>query len=83
MHKGENFPIEEFSGVPDWNAKAWEKIKARQEEESRKQSLIEFLSEKPTSTLNAMLKVCIHEQQDPELQELIITELKERNYLAQ
>ena len=77
--KGEEFPIEDFDGVSDWNLRAWEIIEARNKEALRKKELAEYLSEKPTATLYALLKVCINEQQDVELQELIRNELNNRN----
>ena len=28
-HHGEEIPMEEFDGLPDWNASAWERIKVQ------------------------------------------------------
>lgn len=77
--KSEEFPMEEFDAVPDWNAAAWEQIKARDAKALKKQSLIDHLAQQPTQALESVLKVCIHEQQDAELQELVRAELERRS----
>lgn len=74
----EEIPIEEIEAVPDWNARAWKKIQARDAEALKVQSLAASLALKPTRVLQAALKVCIIEQQDQELQELIRAELNRR-----
>lgn len=67
MTLGPSFKDEYLAVLADENQKAL-----------KKQSLMAFLAEKSTKTLYSVLKVCIHEQQDEELQELIRIELKQR-----
>lgn len=80
IRRGEEIPVEEIDAVtvPDWNAIAWEQIQARDAKALKIQSLIDILVLKPTHVLISILKVCIYEQQDEELQELIRSELKRR-----
>lgn len=82
IRKGEEIPIEEIDAVPDWNAVAWERIQARDAKALKTQALAESLALKPTHVLTSVLKVCIYEQQDEELQELIRVELERRPDIA-
>ena len=82
IRRGEEIPIEEIEAVPDWNALAWEKIQAKDAKALKVQSLADSLALKPNHVLRAALKVCIYEQQDKELQELIRAELKRRPGVA-
>ena len=77
--KGEEIPIEEVEKVKeDYNAIAWKRIQARDAKALKIQSLANSLALKPTYVLKSVLKVCVYEQQDEELQELIRAELKRR-----
>ena len=78
IHKGEEIPFEEVDVVTDWNASAWKAIQARDAKALNTQSLADSLALSPTHMLESVLKVCIYEQQDEELQELIRAELKKR-----
>lgn len=77
--KGEEFPIEEFEGVPDWNTSAWEKIKARDAEALKKQlSLAKSLSGYSMSALDSTYAVLNRTKQDPELRDAIAAEIERR-----
>ena len=73
--KAEEFPIEEFEGVPDWNAAAWEKIKAR---DAKRAALAEYLSKLPMSSLDASHAVLNRDKQDVELRDAIAREIERR-----
>ena len=77
--KGEELPIEEFDGVPDWNAEAWRQIQARDAEALEKQrSLAKTLSEYSMSALDSMYAVLNRTNQDPELKDAIAAEIERR-----
>lgn len=78
INRGEEITLEEVDAVTDWNATAWEAIQARDAKALKIQSLAASLALRPTRVLESVLKVCIYEQQDEELQELIRAELKRR-----
>ena len=81
--KGEEFPIEEFEDVPDWNAKAWEQIRTRDAGTSRKRlSLTKILTgysmtalESASAVLNRQV---LTEGGDVELRDAIATEIERR-----
>ena len=81
--KGEEFPIEEFEDVPDWNAKAWEQIRARDAETSRKRlSLTKILTGYSMTALESAFAVLnrkvLTEGGDVELRDAIATEIERR-----
>lgn len=78
VRRGEEFPIEEIDSAPDWNALAWERIQARDLKAVKTRTLTDSLASKSTHVLKSVLNVCVAEQQDEELQELIRAELKRR-----
>ncbi len=69
--KHEEFPIEEFDGVDDWNARAWERIQ-------RQEKLATSLAGYPFSKLGTAHKYLISTEQDEELQSAIAAEIKRR-----
>ena len=69
--KREEFPIEEFDGVDDWSARAWERIK-------RKEKLEAALARYPLSNLDATYAVLNRTGQDKELRDAIAKEIERR-----
>jgi len=81
--RGEEFPIEEFEGVPDWNARAWERIQARGAEALKKRlSLAKFLAGCSMRALEGTYAVLdrqvLTEGGDVELRDAIAAEIERR-----
>lgn len=69
--KGEEFPIDEFDGVEDWNAVAWKKIQQRD-------SLAAYLAQKTLQQLDATYTVLNRTRQDDKLRDAIAKEIEKR-----
>ena len=77
--KGEELPIEEFDGVPDWNAQAWRQIQARDAETLKKQMLLaKSLSGYSMAALDSTYAVLNRTNQDIELRDAIAAEIERR-----
>ena len=77
--KGEELPIEEFDGVPDWNAEAWRLIQARDAGIPKKQiPLPHTLSAYSLAALDSTFAVLNRTKQDPELRDAIAAEIERR-----
>ena len=77
--KGEELPIEEFEGVPDWNAEAWRLIQARDAGLPEKRiPLPHTLSAYSMAALDSTFAVLNSTKQDPELRDAIAAEIERR-----
>ena len=74
----EEFPIEEFEGLPDWNATAWFCILLRDAKRLQPRGRGEFLAARTQRDLLGMRGELLQDEPDAELLQAIETELAQR-----
>lgn len=72
----EEFPIEEFDGIPDWNASAWALIQARDAKVLPPSQLRSHLATFTLDSLTSMQAVLTREPYDVVLMEAIVSEIE-------
>lgn len=77
---GEEIPLEEFDGLPDWNAQAWETIKARDAKNLPADQLPGYVAKLSGRELMALRAVLGHEPADLPLREAIAATLTQRGH---
>ena len=76
--RGEKLPLEELDGLPDWNARAWESIKARDAKNLPADQMLVYVSGLSGSELMALRAVLGHEPADLPVREAIAAALVQR-----
>ena len=79
-HRGEEIPLEEFDGLPDWNAQAWEAIKARDAKNLPADQLPGYVAGLSGRELVALRAVLGHEPTDLPVREAIAAALTQRGH---
>ena len=74
----EEFPIEEFDGVPDWNAAAWTQIQVRDAKALPPGQLHSHLAASTLKSLASMKAVLIRGPEDAALLDAIGAEIERR-----
>ena len=77
-HRGEEIPLEELDGLPDWNAQAWEAIKARDAKNLPADQLKGYVAGLSGRELVALRAVLGHEPTDLPVREAIAAALTQR-----
>ena len=75
MAHNEEFPAEEFAGVPDWNAAAWAHILVRDAKAQARSLRGAFLASRSLSELTAMQAVLMQEAVVADLQDEVAAEI--------
>ena len=78
MPSAEEFPIEEFDSVPDWNATAWAQIQARDAKAMQPGQLASYLAAATLDSLASMKAVLTREPEDGVLFDAIGAEIERR-----
>jgi len=76
--RGEELPPEELDGLPDWNAQAWEAIKARDAKNLPADQLFAYVAGLSGSGLTALRAALGHEPADLPVREAIAAALVQR-----
>ena len=76
--RGEELPPEELDGLPDWNAQAWEAIKARDAKNLPADQLFAYVAGLSGSGLTALRTVLGHEPADLPVRAAIAAEQSKR-----
>ena len=79
-HRGEEIPLEELDGLPDWNARAWEAIKARDAKNLPADQLKGYVAGLSGRELVALRAVLGHEPTDLPVREAIAAALTQRGH---
>ena len=79
-HRGEEIPLEELDGLPDWNARAWEAIKARDAKTLAADQLRAYVAGFSGRELVALRAVLGHEPADLPVREAIAAVLTQRGH---
>ncbi len=79
MPSAEEFPIEEFDSVPDWNATAWALIQARDAKALQPDQLAAYLAAATMESLGSMKAVLTREPEDSALLGAIGAEIERRH----
>ena len=74
----DEFPIEEFDGVPDWNAAAWAQIQVRDAKNMKNSQLSDYLAVAALNSLASMKAVLTREPEDAALLDAIAAEIERR-----
>jgi len=74
----EEFPIEEFDGIPDWNAAAWAQIQARDAKALPPSQLRSHLAASTLKSLASMKAVLTRGPEDAALLDAIGAEIEQR-----
>jgi len=74
----EEFPIEEFDGVPDWNAAAWAQIQVRDAKTMQNSQLSDYLAVAALNSLASMKAVLTRGLEDAALLDAIAAEIERR-----
>ena len=78
QRRGEEIPLEELNGLPDWNARAWESNKARDAKNLPADQLLAYVAGLSGSGLMALRAVLSHESADLSVREAIAAALAKR-----
>ena len=78
----EELPIEEFDGVPDWNASAWALIQARNAKALPPGQLRSHLAASMLKSLASMKAVLTHGPEDAALLDAIGAEIERRRTVS-
>ena len=76
---GEEFPLEELDGLPDWNAQAWHCIQARDAKALAPAQLAAFVAGLTTPNLRAVAAVLGTEPADARVRTAIDAEIARRS----
>lgn len=76
--RGEELPLEELDGLPDWNARAWESIKARDARNLPADQLLAYVAALSGSGLMALRAELGYEPADLPVREAVVAELAQR-----
>ena len=79
MSHAEEFPAEEFAGVPDWNASAWGHILVRDAKKLAPRQRGAFLAVRSVSDLKAMQAALMQEAVAPDWQDEVGAEIARRS----
>lgn len=79
--RGEEIPLEELDGLPDWNAQAWECIKARDAKNLPADQLLAYVAGLSGRGLTALRAVLDHEPADLSVRETIAAALAQRDQI--
>ena len=74
----DEFPIEEFDGVPDWNAAAWAQIQVRDAKNMKNSQLSDYLAVAALNSLASMKAVLTRGPEDAALLDAIGAEIEQR-----
>ena len=77
--RGEEFPMEELDGLPDWNASAWERIKVRNIINLPITEFQHHVEELSREELGALRTVLDHGPSEQPVRDAIAAELAKRD----
>ena len=78
----DEFPIEEFDGVPDWNAAAWAQIQVRDAKNMKNSQLSDYLAVAALNSLASMKAVLTRGPEDAALLDAIGAEIERRRTVS-